>query len=192
MVACLQENERIVISTMALDWAGHYELLENILYYLVVGIPSVAFINKGGRLSKEFEFIISESKLSKTAYISYRSLAEATNNGNKLNAFHTLYVFSPDYNEDEVSSFWDSFIKPQDRYIKLIYYKYINDELVLVNFSYSSYIDAQKRRLKFGSNHNLKRDYGGIVFGKLMMRFSLLTIWGGICKKLFKKYVPPN
>lgn len=166
MVACPQENERIVISTMALDWAGHYELLENILYYLVVGIPSVAFINKGGRLSKEFEFIISESKLSKTSYISYRSLEEATNNGNKLNAFHTLYVFSPDYNEDEVSGFWDSFIKPQDRYIKLIYYKYINDELVLVNFSYSSYIDAQKKEVEIWLKSQFKEGLWGNSFWK--------------------------
>lgn len=166
MVACPQKNEKIVISTMALDWAGHYELLENILYYLVVGIPSVAFINKDGRLSNEFEFIISESKLSKTSYISYKSLEEATNSDNKLNSFHTLYVFSPEYMEDEVSSFWEDFIKPQERYIKLIYYKYINDELVLVNFSYSSYIDSQKKEVEIWLKSQFKEGLWGNSFWK--------------------------
>ena len=75
MVACPQKSEKIVISTIALDWAGHYELIENILYYLIIGIPSVAFISKSSP-SKEFEFIISEAELSKISYISYNSLDE--------------------------------------------------------------------------------------------------------------------
>ncbi|MCM1008362.1 MAG: hypothetical protein NC485_10610 [Ruminococcus flavefaciens] len=148
MVACPQRNEKIVISTMALDWAGHYELIENILYYLIVGIPNVAFVNKENSPSLEFEFIISEAKLSKISYISYKSLRDVVNDTNLLRKYHTLYVFSPDFTEDEVANFWESYVKPQDGYVKLFYYKYINKELVLVNFSYYSYIDTQKREVE--------------------------------------------
>lgn len=148
MVACPQRNEKIVISTMALDWAGHYELIENILYYLIVGIPNVAFVNKENSPSLEYEFIISEAKLSKISYISYKSLKDVVNDTNHLRKYHTLYVFSPDFTEDEVANFWENYVKPQDGYVKLFYYKYINKELVLVNFSYYSYIDTQKREVE--------------------------------------------
>lgn len=146
MVACPQKNEKIVISTMALDWAGHYELIENILYYLIIGIPSVAFVNKRDVQAQDFEFLISEADLSKISYVTYSSLENVLNG--RLRQYHTLYVFSSTFPEEEVASFWEEHIKPQTEYIKLFYYKYINRELVLVNFSYYSYIDTQKREVE--------------------------------------------
>lgn len=147
MVACPQKSEKIVISTIALDWAGHYELIENILYYLIIGIPSVAFISKSSP-SKEFEFIISEAELSKISYISYNSLDEVLSKKNSLKNYHSLYVFSPEFLEEEVADFWKEQLQVHDGYIKLFYYKYIKGELVLVNFSYYSYIDTQKKEVE--------------------------------------------
>ena len=147
MVACPQKNEKVVISTMALDWAGHYELIENILYYLIIGIPSVAFVNKKDSQTQDFEFLISQAELSRIPYVTYSSLENALSG--KLQQYHTLYVFSSAFPEEEVDSFWEEHIKPQTKYIKLFYYKYINSgELVLVNFSYYSYIDTQKREVE--------------------------------------------
>lgn len=64
MVARPRKNEKIVISTMALDWAGHYELIENILYYLIIGIPTVAFVDKEEQPVQDFQFLLSEAELS--------------------------------------------------------------------------------------------------------------------------------
>lgn len=146
MVACPQKNEKIVISTMALDWAGHYELIENILYYLIIGIPSVAFVNKLNLNDDDFNFLISEADLSRISYIAYPSLEEALKS--PLKKYHTLFVMSPNFLDDEVADFWESNIKTQNNYIKLFYYKHINKELVLVNFSYYSYIDTQKQEVE--------------------------------------------
>ena len=69
MVARPRKNEKIVISTMALDWAGHYELIENILYYLIIGIPTVAFVDKEEQPVQDFQFLLSEAELSNISYL---------------------------------------------------------------------------------------------------------------------------
>lgn len=164
MVARPRTNEKIVISTMALDWAGHYELIENILYYLIVGIPTVAFVNKKESSDKDFQFLISEAELSNISYFVYQSTTDIINSN--LRQYHTLYVFSPSFNENEVSSFWENHVKEQGRYIKLFYYKYINQELVLVNFSHFSYIDAQKHEVETWLKSEYQDGFWGNSFWK--------------------------
>lgn len=146
MVARPRKNEKIVISTMALDWAGHYELIENILYYLIIGIPTVAFVDKKEQPAQDFEFLMSEAELSNISYYAYKSVEEVLRSS--LRQYHTLYVFSASYSENEVSEFWEKHIKERNGYTKLFYYKYINNELVLVNFSHFSYIDVQKHEVE--------------------------------------------
>ena len=164
MVARPRKNEKIVISTMALDWAGHYELIENILYYLIIGIPTVAFVDKEEQPVQDFQFLMSEAELSNISYFTYLSTAEVINSS--LRQYHTLYVFSPSYSENEVSEFWESHVKEQNGYIKLFYYKYINSELVLVNFSYFSYIDAQKHEVETWLKSEYKDGLWGNSFWK--------------------------
>lgn len=164
MVARPRKNEKIVISTMALDWAGHYELIENILYYLIIGIPTVAFVDKKEQPAQDFQFLMSEAEISNISYYNYQSVAEVINN--KLKKYHTLYVFSPSYCEDEVSEFWGKYVKENKGYIKLFYYKYINKEQVLVNFSHFSYIDAQKHEVETWLKSGYKDGLWGNSFWK--------------------------
>ncbi len=37
-------GERVVVSTIAVDWEGHWRLLENIVRYITEGMPRVALI----------------------------------------------------------------------------------------------------------------------------------------------------
>ena len=164
MVARPRKNEKIVISTMALDWAGHYELIENILYYLIIGIPTVAFVDKEEQAVQDFQFLMSEAELSNISYFTYLSTTEIINSD--LRQYHTLYVFSPSYSENEVSEFWENHVKEQNQYIKLFYYKYINNELVLVNFSYFSYIDVQKHEVEIWLKSEYKDGLWGNSFWK--------------------------
>lgn len=149
MVASPNKNEKIIISTIALDWAGHYELLENLIRYLMVGIPEVAFVTKKNDEDGVFKFLITEAELEKIPYEKYIEIDEICNN--KLSQFHSLYVFSPLYTELEVSSFWDS-IKNNKQYAKLFHYRYVDDkstnDLVLVNFTQSKQIDLQKQAVE--------------------------------------------
>jgi hypothetical protein len=149
MVASPKKNERIVISTMALDWAGHYELLENIVRYLMVGIPEVVFITKQNTQEEVFRFLVSEAELAKIPYETYDDINCLKNS--KMFRYHSLFVFSPMYCEEEVADFW-KFAKNNASYIRLFHYRHIGDDeandLVLVNFSQSRQIDMQKQAVE--------------------------------------------
>lgn len=149
MVAVPQTCERIVISTMALDWAGHYEVLENVIQYLLSGLPEVAFLNKNNHDVEEFKFLISETDLSKISYKLYDGISNYFNSNTYK--YHSLLVLSPAYSEEEVSDFWEQ-IQNSTNYIRLFHYRYINNDpkkdLTLVHFSHYSYIEDQKRNVE--------------------------------------------
>jgi len=149
MVASPKRNEKIVISTMALDWAGHYELLENLIHYLMLGLPEVAFITKNNVNEGVFKFLVTEAELAKIPYGKYTALESISKS--KLFDYHSLFVFSPMYTETEVSNFWD-LVKNSKSYIRLFHYRHINDnpsnDLILVNFSQSRQIDSQKQAVE--------------------------------------------
>lgn len=134
---------------MALDWAGHYELLENILLYLMVGIPEVAFVTKSNPDEEVLKFLVSEAELEKIPYTKYTSIEDCNNSS--LFHYHTLFVFFPMYTESEVSDFWNN-VKKNLRYVRLFHYRHINDmptnDLILVNFSQSRQIDMQKKAVE--------------------------------------------
>jgi hypothetical protein len=149
MVASPKKNEKIIISTMALDWAGHYDLLENIIHYLIIGIPEVAFVTKTAISEEVVKFLKSEAELNKMPYKYYDSI-ESVSSSNFFR-YHSLFVLLPAYSENEVSVFWDT-IKTKTKYTKLFHYRHINDDttkdLILVNFSQSRQIDLQKQAVK--------------------------------------------
>ncbi len=139
MVAVPQKNERIVVSTMALDWAGHEELLENIINYLTRGIPHTAFVHKNDYNNSEMKILTLEAELAKIGNMEYCSMEDYLANA----AWHSLVVFSPDYYENEVLDAW-RIIKQNNRFTKVYHYRNIEDELILVKYSNNTYIEQQK------------------------------------------------
>lgn len=140
MIAVPQNKERIVISTMALDWAGHYELLENIVNYLTRGVPHTALIHKNGKYNNnEMKILAFDAEMSKIGYVEYGNLEDFLNNI----SWHSLAVFSPDYSETEVLDAW-KIIKTNTMFTKAYHYKKIGEELVLVKYSSNAYIEQQK------------------------------------------------
>lgn len=139
MVAVPQKNERIVISTMALDWAGHEELLENIINYLTRGIPHTAFIHKGNYDNGEMKILTLDAELSKIGNIEYCTIDDYMINV----SWHSLVIFSPDFTEKEVSETW-KIIKEKNKFAKVYHYRNVEDELVLVKYSNNTYIEQQK------------------------------------------------
>lgn len=139
MVAVPQKRERIVISTMALDWAGHEELLENIINYLTRGIPHTAFVHKNDYSNSEMKILTLDAELSKVGNMEYCSIEDYLVNV----SWHSLVVFSPDFSESEVSGVWQS-IKQKNKFTKVYHYRMVADELVLVKYSNNTYIEQQK------------------------------------------------
>ncbi len=140
MIAVPQKKERIVISTMALDWAGHEELLENVLNYLTRGIPHTAFVHKNSYENKEMKILTLDAEMSKVGYVEYYCLDDYLDNVQ----WHSLVVFSPDYEESEVLTAWKT-IKERNKFTKAYHYRDVGDgELVLVKYSNNTYIEQQK------------------------------------------------
>lgn len=141
MVAVPQKRERIVISTMALDWAGHDCLLENIVNYLTRGIPHTAFVHKDNFENNEMKVLTMDAELSKVGYSEYISMQTFS----EMADWHSLVVFSPDYSEAEVYEAWQR-IKISNPFTKVYHYRRIHEgnELVLVKYSNNTYIEQQK------------------------------------------------
>ncbi len=144
--AIARRNERIVISSMALDWENHDELLANIIEYIAKGTPKHAFIS-GTKEEKnsDFNYLVNSAIISKTPCALYRSTVDISTT---MQAMHDVYFFSPTVAENEVIAFWNK-IKKQTgskKIYHLLSHESQDDELVLKQYSNSSSLEVLKNR----------------------------------------------
>ncbi|TCL58874.1 hypothetical protein EDD76_10544 [Kineothrix alysoides] len=104
-------SERVVVTTMALDWASHDELIENILVYITEGITQFAFVRKSN--GKTNNIMSSYILRAKTVKIPFR-VYEDINDKMLLELPHNIFVFSPDYEVQEVSNFWHKSVESEN------------------------------------------------------------------------------
>lgn len=101
LLVSVSPKERIVVSTMALDWAEHTQLVENILIYITEGLPSFAFmlksVDKDERLISSY---ILRAKVGKISFRQYLNLHPT----DIIALPHNIFVFSPSYTEEEVGT----------------------------------------------------------------------------------------
>jgi len=137
-----QNGERIVISTIALDWEFHVNLLTNIIVYITEGQPKVAFVGLPHNKVNDYDYLLSSAKLSKIAYKAYDSIKTIDST---LLGIHNTYIFSPNYTKPEIEEFITTVnsrvgynIK---QYIRIYYFEHIGNSLALVQYSNFSSID---------------------------------------------------
>lgn len=176
MVAVPQRFERIVISTMALDWAGHEELLENIINYLTRGIPHTAFVHKDNYSNSEMKILTLDAELSKVGNMEYCSIEDYLVNV----TWHSLVVFSPDFTEKEVLDAWHT-IKENNKFTKVYHYRNVEDELVLVKYSNNTYIEQQKMDVLAWLNSKRGKRLWDNSFWKTFDVARLLYLMGDEC-----------
>jgi hypothetical protein len=107
-------GERVVVSTVAVDWEGHRRLLENILRYLAEGIPRVGLIAFGQSSDPGFDFIRSTGKLLRVSSRQYDSLDVPDN----FAAIHDVYVTSALWPPDRVETFWKKVAGPKPKTVQ--------------------------------------------------------------------------
>lgn len=140
-----QFGERVVVSTIAIDWEFHGDLLTNIIYHITEGLPHVAFIQKANVQNGDFDFLLTTAKLSKVAYEIYNNFEEIKK---ELHNIHSTYIFSPDWSEDDINrfvkkiGFYISKGRLSEKFYRRVYYfKQIDGILSLAQFSNFSTID---------------------------------------------------
>lgn len=136
LLACAipKNNERIVISTIVLDWENHTDLLRNIVEYITKGTPKIAFIvNKDSNSNKEFDFLIKSTKMAKLAYCVYNGEVPPSRR-----ALHDIYCFAPNVSLEDVKQLWN-LVKNERRNIKMYQLSEDSTSKELVMTHYSNY-----------------------------------------------------
>jgi len=146
MINLVPENqERIIVSTIAIDWEFHEHLLTNIITYITEGLPKVAFIDKANTKYGDFDFLLTSAKLSKISHKIYNDVSQIKK---ELFHIHNTYIFSPDWKEHDISKFLNIINSvnknkshDQKTYLRVYYFKEIDDNLTLAQYSNFSTID---------------------------------------------------
>ena len=107
-------GERVVVSTIAVDWEGHWRLLENIIRYITEGAPRVAFIEQPQETDLGFEFIRSTAKLLRVTNRQYSKLAVPE----EFAGIHDVYVVSSKWPMENVETFWRTVSGPKAHYVQ--------------------------------------------------------------------------
>uniref|UniRef100_Q07U50 Uncharacterized protein n=1 Tax=Rhodopseudomonas palustris (strain BisA53) TaxID=316055 RepID=Q07U50_RHOP5 len=103
MVRTANSFERIVATTMALDWGAHEELLENILIYITEGSDQIAVLRrKGAALDSPIDVYTTRARAAKFAireYFDFQIDQIALLN-------HRTIIVSPAYSIGDVEEIW--------------------------------------------------------------------------------------
>ena len=130
-------NERLIISSVILDWAEHLEQLANILIFITEGINQFAFVYKSSSINKRFSRYINKARDYNMALKQYNEneLLQVLNgikNEENLQVYpHSVFVFSNEWGEKEVSDLWMQFSKDIKR--DIIFYRIVNDDSIRKN-----------------------------------------------------------
>ena len=128
-------TERIVISSMALDWASHEELLENILIYITEGISHFAFIKKTGSSDVIDSYVVR----AKAAKMSIREYIDPTLD-ELLKLPNAVFVFAPEYEPSYIEDFWTR-CKNSSKKVLIYKLERVRDGVKLSQFTTETSID---------------------------------------------------
>lgn len=137
-------GERVVVTTMALDWAFHEELLENILVYITEGVPQIAFIDSTARHHADFAFLLTNARLSRLPYEIYQDIGQIKS---ELYPLHNTFIFSPEYEASKIDQFIrrvqaETAEKPRQRHYKQIYFfRKIANQLIMQQYANFNQLD---------------------------------------------------
>lgn len=103
LIRTASSKERIVATTMALDWAGHEELLENLLVYITEGQEQIAVLRQHGTTQDDpIDVYTTRARAAKLPIREYFDVDVANYKLPK----HRAIVVSPAYSSDDVETIW--------------------------------------------------------------------------------------
>lgn len=122
-------NKRIVLSTMALDWANHAELLCNILIFITDNKTPAFFVKKDSELSNKSSIIESYIIRANIANLPYRVISE-----NDITEFSNFsggtFIFSPKWTIKEIERKYNEMLSSQKEYFSLYHFSKSRSESV--------------------------------------------------------------
>lgn len=142
MAGCApQGRERVVVSTIALDWEFHQDLLTNIIKFVTEGLPRLAFL-RGDLLvgDPDYDFLLASTRMSKIAHAQYSTVTDIPEH---LLDVHNSFILSPAWQTDAVVQFLTSnkWLRPSGRrrYGRVYWLQRVKGSLTLSqHFSFNS------------------------------------------------------
>ena len=170
-----KHKERIVISSIVLDWENHTSLLLNIIEYITKGIPRHAFI-QGKDDNSDFSYLISSAIISKISCAKYSTVEEISA---EMYSIHDIYYFAPSVKETVVKKFWSkvSTEKGKKKIYHLLTSDPSNEEFVLTQYSNSSALDGIKTNVHAWLNNYQKKQGRGFWDGFWVTYDTLLMMY---------------
>jgi hypothetical protein len=96
-------TERLVVTSMALDWAGHDELLENILIYITEGTGQIAVLRRhGSHFSKAMDAYVIRARVAKIPVREYFDVEPSQ----VMDLHHRTVIVSAAFSKPEVEQMW--------------------------------------------------------------------------------------
>ncbi len=117
MLLSSRHSKRIVISTMALDWANHTELLCNILTFITQSKPLTTFVKKESEHTRS-AIIDSYIVRANTANLPYRVISRADLYEHARTPGEAL-IFSPDWRTGEIENLYASLLTKESTYFAI-------------------------------------------------------------------------
>ncbi len=139
-------NKRVVISTMALDWANHAEILCNILTFITEDKPRTIFVKRENERAKN-TIIDSYIIRANIANLPYRVIPEIELT-QWAKAHGDTFIFSPNWQSAEIENIYASMLVKQSEYFTIYHIYKTNIESknshTLSKYSNFSSIDVMK------------------------------------------------
>ena len=96
-------TERLVVTSMALDWAGHEELLENILIYITEGTGQIAVLRRrGSHFRKAMDSYVIRARAAKIPVREYFDVEPSR----VMELHHRTVIVSAAFSTHEVEQMW--------------------------------------------------------------------------------------
>jgi hypothetical protein len=136
-------DERVVVSTISIDWEFQNEILENIVRYITEGPPRLAFIEREKVETGDYLFLKSNAISNKIPFVVY-SAPDAISK--IMSNVHNTYILSPGWTEEEVDKFLHSdalstLKGTSASYKKVYFFQLYAKQLVLSQYSTFGNVD---------------------------------------------------
>lgn len=168
--------DRVVVSSMALDWASHIELLHNLLIFITSGSSQFAFIrgDKSNNLNATiFNSYILRAKISK---ISYR-VFEASDVDEILNSPVNTFVFSANCSIEHVNFLWKKMAEAKSKHMNIYHLsdnQLNSDKLEFKLYQYSNYNSLHK--MKLSASNWFAASFLPNLWGKSIWSYSYILL----------------
>lgn len=135
LLLCSRANNegRVVLASIPLDWQAHQQLLENVIHFVVEGQPDLAVIEKMGETVFDFQYLVENLAVTKVPFSRY---VQSKLDFDKINFdIHDTIILDPGWTyEDLVNSNYSQSALRMSPTTRLFFFSQTRDNKPIVSY----------------------------------------------------------